>query len=155
MSDRTTRILVDADACPVKPEIYKVAYRMKLPVVLVSNSYLRLPEHPLVSQVVVSDGFDAADDHLVEICDAKDAVVTADILLAQRVLEKGAAAIDPRGVEFTAASIGNAVATRAIMADVRAGLDGMTAGGPKAFSAKDRSAFLNGLDRVLVRLSRV
>jgi uncharacterized protein YaiI (UPF0178 family) len=149
-----TRILVDADACPVKPEIYKVAYRTKTPVVLVSNSYLRLPDHPLVTQRVVSDGFDAADDALVEMCVPADVVITADILLAQRVLEAGAAAIDPRGVEFTTASIGGAVATRAIMADVRAGLEGLTAGGPKTFSARDRSSFLNGLDRILVRLQR-
>lgn len=148
------RILVDADACPVKAEIYKVAYRVNVPVILISNSYLRLPAHPLISQEVVSDGFDAADDRLVELCQPGDVVVTTDILLAQRVLEAGAAALDPKGNEFTTASIGSAVATRAIMADVRAGLDGMTAGGAKPFSDRNRSAFLNALDRVLVRLSR-
>ena len=148
------RILVDADACPVKPEIYKVAYRTNVPVVLVSNSYLRLPAHPLLSQLVVSDGFDAADDKLVEMCTPRDVVITSDILLAERVLAKEAAALDPKGSEFTSASIGSAVATRAIMADVRAGLEGMTVGGSKPFSDRDRSAFLNALDRVLVRLSR-
>ena len=148
------RILVDADACPVKPEIYKVAYRTNVPVVLVSNSYLRLPAHPLLSQLVVSDGFDAADDKLVEMCTPRDVVITSDILLAERVLAKEAAALDPKGAEFTSASIGSAVATRAIMADVRAGLEGMTAGGSKPFSDRDRSAFLNALDMVLVRLSR-
>lgn len=148
------RILVDADACPVKPEIYKVAYRTNVPVVLVSNSYLRLPAHPLLSQLVVSDGFDAADDKLVEMCTPRDVVITSDILLAERVLAKEAAALDPKGSEFTSASIGSAVATRAIMADVRAGLEGMTAGGAKPFSDRDRSAFLNALDRVLVRLAR-
>ena len=148
------RILVDADACPVKPEIYKVAYRTNVPVVLVSNSYLRLPAHPLLSQLVVSDGFDAADDKLVEMCTPRDVVITSDILLAERVLAKEAAALDPKGSEFTSASIGSAVATRAIMADVRAGLEGMTVGGSKPFSDRDRSAFLNALDRVLVRLAR-
>ena len=148
------RILVDADACPVKPEIYKVAYRTNVPVVLVSNSYLRLPAHPLLSQLVVSDGFDAADDKLIEMCTPRAAVITSDILLAERVLAKEAAALDPKGSEFTSASIGSAVATRAIMADVRAGLEGMTVGGSKPFSDRDRSAFLNALDRVLVRLAR-
>ena len=114
---------MDVDACPVKPEIYKVAYRTNVPVVLVSNSYLRLPAHPLLSQLVVSDGFDAADDKLVEMCTPRDVVITSDILLADRVLAKEAAALDPKGAEFTSASIGSAVSTRAIMADVLAGLE--------------------------------
>lgn len=148
----SVKILVDADACPVKEEIYKVAYRLKVPVVLVSNSYLRLPDHPLISQVVVSDGFDAADDHIAEAAGPLTAVVTADILLADRALKSGAMVIGPNGKPFTEASIGNAVATRAIMADLRAGGDQI--GGAKPFSKQDRSRFLQALDVALVKLLR-
>ncbi len=145
-------ILVDADACPVKEEIYKVAYRTDTPVVLVSNSYLRLPDHPLLSQVVVSDGFDAADDHIAEQAGDRDVVITADILLAERVLKSGAIVISPTGKPFTVNSIGSAVATRAIMADLRAGGDQV--GGAAPFSKADRSRFLQALDVAVVKLKR-
>lgn len=145
-------ILVDADACPVKEEIYKVAYRTDTPVILVSNSYLRLPSHPLLSQVVVSDGFDAADDHIAEEASAKTVVITADILLAERVLKSGAIALSPNGKPFTENSIGSAVATRAIMADLRAGGDQV--GGAAPFSKADRSRFLQALDTAIVKLKR-
>jgi len=145
-------ILVDADACPVKEEIYKVAYRSETKVLLVSNSYLRLPDHPLISQVVVSDGFDAADDHIAETAGAHDVVITADILLAERVLKSGATVISPTGKPFTENSIGSAVATRAIMADLRAGGDQV--GGAAPFSKADRSRFLQALDAAVVRLMR-
>lgn len=148
----TVRILVDADACPVKEETYKVAYRMNVPVVLVSNSYLRIPHHPLLSQVVVSDGFDAADDHIAEEADTSSVVVTADILLADRALKSGAKVLSPNGKTFTEASIGNAVATRAIMADLRAGGDQI--GGAAPFSKTDRSRYLQALDTALVQLKR-
>ena len=147
------RILVDADACPVKDEIYKVAWRRGVAVSVVANAWLRVPGHPLVERVVVSDKFDAADDWIADAADEKAVVVTGDILLADRCLKKGAAVIGHNGRPFTAASIGGAIATRAIMADLRAGADGMM-GGPKPFSRADRSRFLQALDEVLVRLGR-
>lgn len=148
----TPHILVDADACPVKDEIYKVAWRHAVPVTLVSNQYLRIPDHPLIDRVVVSDGFDAADDWIAERSDAAKLVVTADILLADRCLKAGATVLKPNGTPFTTSSIGAAIATRAIMADLRAGGDQI--GGPAPFSGKDRSAFLQALDTALVRMKR-
>lgn len=149
----TVQILVDADACPVKDEIYKVAWRHEVAVKVVSNSRLRVPDHPLIERIVVSDGFDAADDWIAEAADAKSIVVTADILLADRALKAGATVLAPTGKPFTAASIGPAIATRAIMADLRAGMsEGL--GGPPPFSKADRSQFLQALDTALVRLQR-
>ena len=98
------RILVDADACPVKEEIYKVAFRQQVPVAIVSNSHLRVPDHPLIERVVVSSGFDAADDWIAERSDAAAVVVTADILLADRCLKAGASVISPNGKPFTTSS---------------------------------------------------
>jgi uncharacterized protein YaiI (UPF0178 family) len=147
------RILVDADACPVKEEIYRVAYRLEVPVTIVSNAHLRVPPHPLIERVVVSDGFDAADDWIAERTDARTVVITADILLADRCLKAGAAAvIAPNGKPFTSSSIGNAVAVRAIMSDLRAGGDRI--GGPPPFGKEDRSRFLSALDTALTRLKR-
>ena len=147
------RILVDADACPVKEEIYRVAERHKVLVSVVSNSPFRVPVGPLVERVVVSDGFDAADDWIAERADAKSVVVTADILLADRCVKSGATVLAPTGKPFTSASIGGAIATRAIMADLRAGADGLM-GGPAPFAKADRSRFLQALDAALVRLAR-
>jgi uncharacterized protein len=149
----TLRILVDADACPVKEEIYRVAYRHDVPVVIVANSHFRVPDHPLITKQVVSDGFDAADDWIAEKSDAQTVVITADILLADRCLKAGATVIGNNGKAFTAASIGGAIATRAIMADLRAGA-GEGIGGPAPFSKADRSRFLQELDTVLGRLKR-
>lgn len=147
------RILVDADACPVKEEIYRVAYRVAVPVVVVSNAHLRIPVHPLISRVVVDDGFDAADDWIAAQVDPAALVVTADILLADRCLKAGAAAvIAPNGRPFTTSSIGNAVAVRAIMSDLRAGGDRI--GGPPPFGKEDRSRFLSALDAAIVRVRR-
>ena len=146
------RILVDADACPVKEEIYRVAFRHQVPVAIVSNSHLRVPDHPLIERVVVSSGFDAADDWIAEQSGAGTVVVTADILLADRAIKAGASVISPNGKPFTANSIGSAVATRAIMADLRAGGD--IVGGPPPFAKADRSRFLSSLDEALVRLKR-
>ena len=146
-----TKILVDADACPVKDEVYKVAFRRGVPVKVVSNARIRVPDHPLVERVLVSDKFDAADDWIVEQADAATVVVTGDILLADRCLKKGAAVIGPNGRPFTTASIGGAIATRAIMADLRAGA-GVT-GGPAPFAKSDRSRFLQALDGALARLA--
>jgi hypothetical protein len=147
----TRRILVDADACPVKDEIYKVAWRLEVPVTIVSNSPIRVPAHPLIDRVVVSDGFDAADDWIAERAAPGAVVVTADILLADRCLKAGASVLSPTGRPFTTSSIGAAIATRAIMADLRAGGDQL--GGPSAFSKSDRSRFLQALDTMLVKLA--
>ncbi len=146
------RILVDADACPVKDEIYKVAWRREVAVKVVSNSWLRVPAHPLIERVVVSDKFDAADDWIVEAADEGTVVITGDILLADRCLKKGATVIGHNGKPFTSASIGGAIATRAIMADLRAGGD--VVGGPAPFAKADRSRFLQALDAALVRMGR-
>lgn len=147
------QILIDADACPVKDEIYKVALRHDVPVMVVSNSPIRIPSHPLISRTVVSDGFDAADDWIAERVASGTIVITADILLADRCLKMDGVVISPMGKPFTAASIGNAIAVRAIMADLRAGGDNV--GGPAAFSKADRSRFLSALDETLVRLIRM
>ena len=144
-------ILVDADACPVKEEVYRVAFRRAVPVRVVSNSRMRVPEHPLVERVLVSDAFDAADDWIVGEADAQAVVITGDILLADRCLRAGATVIGHNGKPFTAASIGSAIATRAIMADLRAGGD--IIGGPAPFAKADRSRFLQALDEALVRLA--
>jgi uncharacterized protein YaiI (UPF0178 family) len=151
-SPNAIQILVDADACPVKDEVYKVAWRRGVPVKVVSNQRIRLPEHELVERVLVSDAFDAADDWIADQADARTVVVTGDILLADRCLKKGAAVIGPNGKPFTSASIGGAIATRAIMADLRSGA-GVT-GGPAPFAKADRSRFLQALDEALARLLR-
>ena len=144
-----TIILVDADACPVKEEIYKVAFRLKAQVHLVANAYLRHPESPLISMEVTGSGFDAADDRIVELTTPDTVVVTADILLADRCLKAGAQVISPKGEPFTENSIGAAVAQRAIMEDLRAGVGQLSSGGPKPFAKEDRSRFSQALDRAL------
>lgn len=146
------RIFIDADACPVKEEVYKVAWRRAVPVKVVSNAHLRLPDHPLIERVVVSDMFDAADDWIANEADAATVVVTGDILLAARCLKAGATVIGHNGKPFTDANIGGAIATRAIMADLRAGAG--TTGGPSPFAKSDRSRFLQALDEALVRLGK-
>ena len=146
------QILVDADACPVKDEIYRVAYRVDVPVIVVSNMHLRIPVHPLISRIVVDSGFDAADDWIAEHAHAATIVVTADILLADRCLKAGAVVIGPTGKAFTSSSIGSAIAVRAIMADLRAG--GEQTGGPAPFRKEDRSRFLSALDLAITRVLR-
>jgi len=150
-------ILVDADACPVKEEIYRVAERHKAAVRVVSNSPFRVPVNDRVKRVMVDDSFDAADDWIADNADARSIVITADILLAERCLNTGATVLRHDGREFDKASIGGAIATRAIMEDLRAGMDaplGASGGGPPPFSKADRSKFLQELDRVLVKLGR-
>ncbi|MBH0112415.1 YaiI/YqxD family protein [Novosphingobium sp. YJ-S2-02] len=147
------RVLVDADACPVKDEIYKVSARYKVPVVVVSNAIIRIPQSPLIKRQIVSDAFDAADDWIAENASARSVIITADILLADRCLKAGASVIAPNGKPFTMASIGGAIATRAIMADLRAGGDAI--GGPPPFSKQDRSRFLSALDETLTRQIRI
>ncbi|WP_234027157.1 DUF188 domain-containing protein [Erythrobacter sp. KY5] len=199
----TITILVDADACPVKDEVYRVADRFKAQVRVVSNSPFRVPVSERVKRVVADgytvhisggppptsaeaksktqlakghlqarpslckepsgpDGprpapegpkYDAADDWIAEHADERSVVITADILLAERCLKAGARVLKHDGREFDAASIGNAIATRAIMEDLRAGMDGV-GGGPAPFSKADRSRFLQALDRVLVGMGR-
>ena len=150
------RILVDADACPVKEEIYKVAFRRNVCVSVVSNMRLRVPDHPLIERITVSDAFDAADDWIAARAGPRSVVITGDILLADRCLKAGAAVLSGTGRAFTTASIGSAVATRAIMADLRAGVPGGAAiGGPAPFTKADRSRFLQALDETLVRLVKL
>ena len=145
-------ILVDADACPVKEEIYRVAYRLEAPVTIVSNAHLRVPQHPLISRQVVDAGFDAADDWIADHAGPDTVVITADILLADRCLKAGATVVAPNGKPFTTSSFGNAVAVRAIMSDLRAGGDRI--GGPAPFAKEDRSRFLSALDAALMKLLR-
>ena len=151
----TTTIYVDGDACPVRDEVFRVSARLGLPVRVVSNGSrpARPPGLPQVETVVVEAGADAADDWIAERASPQTVVVTGDILLADRCLKAGAAVISPSGKPFTASSIGNAVAVRAIMADLRAGA-GESIGGPAPFSRSDRSRFLSALDEALVRLNR-
>ena len=141
------QILVDADGCPVKQEVYRVAKRYGLEVRVVANKRLDTPEDPRVAMVVVGDGFDAADDWIVEHAGAADIVVTADIPLAARCLAKEAAVIDPKGRRFTDADIGGALAARAISAHLRE--TGVLTGGPAPFKDRDRSQFLQALDAAI------
>jgi len=156
MSLSPVTILVDADACPVKEEVYRVADRYAAQVRVVSNSPFRVPVSERVKRVVVDDGFDAADDWIAEHANARSVVITGDILLAERCLKAGAKVLAHNGKPFDTASIGSAIATRAIMADLRAGMDGplSASGGPPPFSKADRSRFLQSLDRELVALGR-
>ena len=147
------RILVDADACPVKDEIYRVAFRRNVAVCVVSNSRLRVPDHDLIERILVADSFDAADDWIAAEACPTDVVITADILLAERCLKSGAAVIGPTGKPFTPGSIGSAVAMRGIMADLRVGGD--IVGGPAPFAKADRSRFLQALDEALLRAERL
>jgi len=148
----TIHIFVDADACPVKAEVYKVALRCNVPVTVVTNSFLRVPRHALLDQVVVEKDPDAADDYIAERAAAHSIVITADIPLADRCLKLGATVIAPNGKPFTENSIGAAMAIRALMQDLRSGGD--IIGGPPPFDNRDRSRFLSALDNAVVRLRR-
>ncbi|PHR91848.1 MAG: hypothetical protein COA69_11545 [Robiginitomaculum sp.] len=148
------QIFIDADACPVREEVYKVALRHATPVCVVSNSYLRVLTHPLIKRIVVSDNFDAADDYIAERVDARAIAITADILLADRCIKAGAIVIGPNGKPFTPDSIGAALATRAIMVDLRAGLTSDNIGGPPPFKPADRSRFLQSLHEAIVKMKR-
>ena len=141
------RIFVDADACPVKEEVYRVARRLAIPVVVVANSRMRVPGDAGWEAVVVGSALDAADDWIAERAGAGTVVVTSDILLAARCLERGAKVVPPNGKPFTEESIGDVVATRALMAELRE--RGESRGGPPPFEARDRSRFLQMLDQAL------
>ncbi len=145
-------IYVDADACPVKDETFRVAARYGLHVYVVSNSFMNLPREPWIERVIVSDGFDAADDWIAERAGPGAIVVTADVPLASRCVKAGASVLAPNGKAFTDSSVGMALATRNLMQDLREA--GAITGGPKPFSKQDRSAFLGALDGAIVRLQR-
>ena len=145
-------IYVDADACPVKEEVYRVAHRHGVKVFVVSNAFMLVPRDPLIERVIVGQGFDAADDWIAERAGPGDVVVTSDIPLAHRAVKAGAAVLAPNGRAFDEASIGMALATRDLMQDLRAA--GEVTGGPKPFSARDRSAFLSPLDQAPRRIRR-
>lgn len=145
-------ILVDADACPVKAEVYRVAERYGLKVFVVSNALVAIPRSPLIERVIVGDGFDAADDWIANRAGPRAIVITADIPLAGRSLAAGAMAIGPTGKPFTKDSIGMAMATRELMQQLRA--MGDVTGGPKPMAGRDKSRFLSALDEAVNRLKR-
>jgi uncharacterized protein YaiI (UPF0178 family) len=145
-------IFVDADACPVKPEIYRVAGRNGLGVTLVANSRMRVPDEKFISLEVVPGGFDAADDWIVEKVQPLDIVVTADILLADRCLKRGARVIGMTGKLFTEDNIGQAIASRELLSELRA--TGEVAGGPPPLKKRDRSRFLEQLNNLIQSIRR-
>jgi uncharacterized protein YaiI (UPF0178 family) len=145
-------IYVDADGCPVKDEVYRVAKRCGVPVRVVANKWLQVPPPPAVEMVVVKDAFDAADDWIVERAGGGDIVVTADIPLAARCLAKQAIVVGPTGRRFTDNDIGSALASRALMAHLRE--SGVVTGGPAPFAPRDRSQFLQTLDAAVQEIRR-
>ena len=147
-----TTIYIDADACPVKDEVYKVAARYGLKTFVVSNAFIQIPKSPLIERMIVDAGPDVADDWIAEQAVAGDIIITNDIPLAGRVLEKDAAAIAPNGRPFTRDSIGSALAQRAIMEHIRS--TGEITGGPRPFAAADRSKFLQTLDEAIQKIRR-
>jgi uncharacterized protein YaiI (UPF0178 family) len=147
-----TRIYVDADACPVKDEIYRVAIRHGVPVSVVAGNFIRIPRDPLIARVAAGSGMDAADNWIAERAGAGDIVITADVPLADRCVKRGAEVIAPNGKPFTEESIGMALAVRNLMTDLRS--SGEITGGPRGFTPRDRSAFLSALDQTIRRLAR-
>jgi len=145
-------IFVDADACPVKQEVYRVARRYHLDVTLVANSWMRVPDEPWIALEVVGDGFDAADDWIVEHVQPDDIVITADIPLASRCLKEGARVIGSTGKPFTQNNIGLSVATRDLLSELRGA--GEITGGPPPMEKRDRSRFLQQLDEVIQSIRR-
>ena len=146
------QIYVDADACPVKNEIYRVAERHGLKVFVVGNSPILVPREPWIERVVVGGGMDEADNWIAERAGPTDIVITADVPLASRAVKAGAAVIAPNGKPFDGDSIGLALATRNLLHDLRSA--GAITGGPKPFEPRDRSRFLSALDQAIVRLKR-
>jgi len=145
-------IFVDADACPVKQEVYRVASRYRLDVTLVANSWMRVPNERWLTLEVVEAGLDAADDWIVENMQPHDIVITADIPLASRCLKKGASVIGTTGKPFTENNIGHAVATRDLLSELREA--GKITGGPPPLQKRDRSRFLQQIDEVIQSIRR-
>jgi uncharacterized protein YaiI (UPF0178 family) len=145
-------IYVDADACPVKPEVYRVANRYGLDVTLVANSWMRVPTERWIALEVVGEGFDAADDWIVAHVQPHDIVVTADIVLASRCVKLGSSVIGPTGKPFTENNIGQAVATRELLSELRGA--GEIMGGPAPLKKNDRSRFLQRLDETIQSIRR-
>lgn len=152
MSEPLTSIYIDADGCPVKDEVYKVAERYQVPVFLVANKSLNIPLKSLFKMMVVSGGFDAADDWIVENTKPKDIVVTTDILLADRCVKKSVRVLSPKGEEFTEDNIGSKVASRELMQNLRH--MGESRGGPAPMDKKARSQFLGKLDQIIQSIKR-
>lgn len=148
----TIEIYVDADACPVKAEVYRVAERYGIKVFVVSGQLVAIPQSPLVERVIVGGKFDAADDWIAVRAHPKSIVVTADIPLAQRALAAGSTVIGNTGKPFTKDSIGMAMASRELMSQLRA--MGEVTGGPRPMAGKDKSRFLSALDEAVNRLKR-
>jgi uncharacterized protein len=146
------RIYVDADACPVKDEVYRVAGRHRLPVVVVAVGFIRVPQDPLIERVAAGTNPDAADDWIAERAGKTDIVITADVPLAGRCVKSGATVIAPNGRPFTEDSMGMTLAVRNLMHDLRSA--GEVTGGPRPFSPRDRSAFLSALEEAIRRLQR-
>jgi uncharacterized protein YaiI (UPF0178 family) len=149
------KIWIDADACPrvVKEILFRASNRLQVPLCLVANKSLAKHDGPLVETVVVADGFDVADDYIAAHADPTDLVVTADVPLAARIVEKGGVALDPRGEIYTEESIGDRLAMRDLLTELRDG--GMIAGGgPAPFGLTDRNRFASALDRILTRMVR-
>jgi uncharacterized protein YaiI (UPF0178 family) len=145
-------IFIDADACPVKNEVYRVAQRYCLEVTLVANSSMRIPNDPRITLEVVGNGFDAADDWIVENVQPQDIVITADVLLPSRCLKQGARVLGTSGKPFTEANIGSAVATRDLLSELRGA--GEITGGPPPITQGDRSFFLQKLDEAIQSIRR-
>ena len=145
-------IFVDADACPVKQEIYRVAKRYGLKVILVSNSWMRTPESSWLELIIVDKGSDVVDDWIVEHAGSDDIVISGDIPLASRCLKKGALVLGNTGRPFTEVNIGDVLSIRNLLCDLRE--QGMMIGGPRPFTKKDRSKFLQALDEMIVKIRR-
>jgi uncharacterized protein YaiI (UPF0178 family) len=152
MTTNPITIFVDADACPVKDEIYRVAGRYGLKVFVVANTFINVPKDPLIERVIVPSGMDVADDWIADRAAPGAIVITNDIPLADRAVKAGAEVLGANGRAFTAESIGMALATRNLMDELRS--SGQTTRGPKPFAQKDRSAFLQALDETVTRLKR-
>lgn len=147
------RIFIDADACPVKEETYKVALRYQIPVIVVANKRMQIPMHPLISIEVVGMGLDVADNWIVDNIKEFEICITNDIPLADRCLKKSALALGAKGDEFTEDMIGEAMATRELMAHLRE--LGTVSGGPAPFEKRDRSNFLSALDRMIQKIKKL
>jgi uncharacterized protein YaiI (UPF0178 family) len=152
MTQTTPRIYVDADACPVKDEIYRVAIRLGVPVSIVAGKFIRIPQDPLIERIAAGDGMDAADNWIAERAGPCDIVVTSDIPLASRCVKAGVEVIAPNGKPFTEESIGMALAVRNLMTDLRS--SGEITGCPEPPGPRDRSNFISTLDQTIRRIQR-